>query len=142
MIQRDTDGFTLHYTGADGKPATETPANIMHYGSLMDVVDKQNEAERVNIKAHGAYLTALSGYAQAPEKSTIPPKPTMLVVNDQGVESRVPFIPALPDPVPYNPVGGGSVASAPAFDRTDAILSIVMAQSKLVGKIAAKLEVQ
>lgn len=140
MIHLDPDGYTIHYTGADGKPATETPNNWQHYSALNEIGDKQRTAASVNTNAHGAYLNALADYARAPERSAPPVKPTMLVVNDQGAESRVAFVPALPDPVPFNPTGSGSMVSAPAKDRTDIILSVVMAQSALLAKIIAKLE--
>lgn len=141
MIQYDLDGFTIHYTGADGKPATETPINWSHYAALIAIADQQKSAASINTNAQGAYLNALADYARAPEKGVPPVKPTMIVVNDQGAESRVAFVPPLPDPVAFNPVGSGSSVSAPAPDRLDVILSIVMAQSKLISKIAAQLEV-
>lgn len=142
MIGYDPDGFTLHYIGADGKPATETPADWKHYVALIAISDQQKQAARDNTNAQGAYLTAIADYAKAPEKSTLPVKPLMIVVSDQGVESKVPFVPALPDLITFTPVGsGGSIASKPATDRTDVLLAVVMAQAKLLAKIADKLGV-
>ncbi len=142
MIGYDPDGFTLHYTGADGKPATETPANWKNYVALLAISDQQKQAARDNTQSQAAYLTACGDYAKAPEKSVLPVKPLMIVVNDQGVESKVAFVPALPDPVTFTPVGsGGGIASKPATDRTDVILAVSMANAKLLQKIADKLGV-
>lgn len=142
MIGYDPDGFTLHYIGADGKPATETPANWANYVALIAISDKQKYAASINTNAQAAYLTACSDYAKAPEKLPMPVKPMMDVVNDQGVETKVAFVPSLPDPITFTPVAsGGSIASKPATDRTDILLSVVMAQAKLLQKIADKLGV-
>lgn len=142
MIGYDPDGFTIHYIGKDGKPATETPVNWAHYAQLIAISDQQRAAASANTNAHAAYLTALTDYAKQPEKLAIPVKPLMRVVDDQGAESAVPFVPALPDPVAFTPVGtAGTTVSAPAKDRTDIILSVVMAQAQMLQKIAAKLGV-
>ncbi len=134
-------GFNMTYTDDSGNQHTLFAGTDFEMWVKMNGnADKQNNAVAINNNAAGAYLTALHDYAQAPEKTPIPVKPAKLVVSDMGTETRVPFDPPLPDPVPYNPVGSGGsgkvTTNLPPMPLTDGEKAIMAGLNYLIAQVA------
>ncbi len=137
------DGFNMTYTDDSGGQHTLFAGTDFALWTVMNGnFAKQENAAESNNNAVVAYLNELHAYNQAPEKTPIPVKPTKLIVSDMGTETRVPFDPPLPDPVPYNPTGssgsGKATTNLPAQPLTDGEKALMAGINYLISALKAK----
>lgn len=135
------NGFYTTYTDDSGSQHTIFAGTEFALWSQLNAnSDKQNNAAGINSNAVVAYMNDIHAYNLAPEKLTVPVKPTKLVVSDMGTETRVPFDPPLPDPVTYNPAGsagsGKSTTNLPAQPLTDGEKALMAGITYLTTQVA------
>ena len=103
-------GFMIQYVDAAGKDQICYEATDQAKATeLLARADRQNEVIGQNANAAQKYINDVAAYNAAPEKMPKPVKPSMIVCPDEGPETTAPFVPALPDPREYRPVGSNPI---------------------------------
>jgi hypothetical protein len=143
MIQYDTDGVTLFYIDASGNKVSHNPFDGDAYYQMVVIEQAQKQAASDNNAEAADYHNKLANAQIAINNFqtgvVVPPKPLMKLVDDLGNVTMVPFVPPLPDPTFPVASGSTSIKSAPAPDRTDVLINIVMVMNGKLDKIIAKL---
>ncbi len=137
MITYSADGTTLTGTNLDGSQF-RVSINDSNYYQVWQVLQNQLTATQENKDAKILYMENLQtyqAYLQNPVGTvvTAPAKPQMISVSDQGVTSKGPFVPPLPDPIPVtyapsNPTGALQPQVGPTTDQRLAIIQGMLAQ--------------
>lgn len=141
MIQYDTDGVSLFYTDASGQKVEAGPRDG-NYLTLLTAMEAQEQAVNDNNAAAVDYHTKLNtaqiAISNFQPGVVVPAKPQMKVVDDLGNVTMVPFVPPLPDPTFPTASPSGSIKSAPAPDRTDVLINLVVTLNGKIDKLIAK----
>lgn len=131
MIHYGPDEITLFGVDDNGNTFSHTP-DQPQYMSMLTTLDQQKQDAIDNQHNVDQYTNALNTYQTALDDAkaqgmSAPQKPMMIVTNDMGEQSTVPFDPPLPDPVlPKITPSSGLIANPiPAADRTDAIIAML-----------------
>lgn len=142
MIQYDTDRVTLYYV-VNGQRISRSPLDGDAYYQLVVIEEAQTAAIGENNAAAVDYHTKLNNFqgeinAGRAAGLTSAAMPLMKTVADDGTVTMGPFVPALPVAVyPTVSPSQGSGKSAPAPDRIDVLINLVMVLNGKLDRLLA-----
>jgi hypothetical protein len=147
VVTYKADGFTLTFTGSDGRVVSLTPLDGQAYYNALVVKSAQDQAAIENTASIADYHTKLNNFQGLIDSGrdagqSAPAVPLQKAVGDDGTVTMTPFDPPLPMPRYPTITPSGSIKSTPAPDRIDVLMNLLMVQNATLTRIATQLGVK